>query len=375
MTKKVCFLYLDEPHNIFHSISLAHAMVESGKYRVDLICTLRNFEFIQSYFEPKFLSILNIITVRPHWHITMPHFYEIKLQFRKSIFIKYKNKFSNYSAIFCSVYNDLELRNTRPHSSGSKLIFVNHGVSNDMNYSYDDSIKQFDFILISGRKEQRIRKEKNQLTQDNNAVVGYLKYDFCKQLQIQNPFQETDKIILYNPHWRRELSSFYSHGVRILEYFASQDKYKLIFAPHSLLLVRNRSLRTKIKRFIDSNSIHIDYSSTALSDMSYTKAAHLYLGDISSQALEFLLHNKRPCLYLKTANTKMNINDYHSWQTGKIVEGNFDIELELSQAFTSHRTLYKNKQAELVDEVFSVEKKSATQRAFLAVDSYLTNNK
>jgi CDP-glycerol glycerophosphotransferase (TagB/SpsB family) len=63
----------------------------------------------------------------------------------------------------------------------------------------------------------------------------------------------------------------------------------------------------------------VDLSSDRLVDMSYTAAADIYLGDVSSQVYEFLL-TPRPCLFVNAHGVEWkNDPDYAHWQLGEVV--------------------------------------------------------
>lgn len=372
MRKKLCFLYLDEPHNIFHSISIAQELSLHNEYQIDILCTERNRKFIEQNFDSTFLRNIKVKTLRPHWHFSIPHYLEIKLQFRKSIFLKYRNALKEYDAFICCLYNDHILKNRLGNKWNGQLIFAGHGIANNTNYSYNSEIKNFDLILVAGNKEQAARLEMGHINEQNHQLIGYVKYDLCKTLRHIRPFSATDKVVLYNPHWRNDLTSFHKYGEQILDFFLRTKTYKLVFAPHSLLLVRNRNLKNSFKKYANSENIIIDYSSSNLSDMTYTKSADLFLGDVSSQALEFLLHKKRPCLFLKNDSPSLTIESIHSWQAGKVIEGKLDLEKELEHAFSSHEAEYMEIQNDLVNEIFSINNSSPTTRAAEAIRNFIS---
>src|SRR3546814_12838249 len=72
---------------------------------------------------------------------------------------------------------------------------------------------------------------------------------------------------------------------------------------------------------MDMPNMHIDLGSVRSIDMSYTMAADIYLGDVSSQLSEFML-KPRPCLFLNPRGKNWN-NDanYLSWTLGPVIAG------------------------------------------------------
>ena len=141
-------------------------------------------------------------------------------------------------------------------------------------------------------------------------MVGYPKFDLIAPQPELLPMQANGrKTVLYNPHVSPHLSSWYDDGLDVLEFFLHSTDYNLIFAPHVMLFERPLALtidklcvrRTGIvpSRYLEAPNIHVDFNSRACTDMTYTLAADLYLGDVSSQVYEFLLR-PRPCLFINS---------------------------------------------------------------------------
>ncbi len=82
--------------------------------------------------------------------------------------------------------------------------------------------------------------------------------------------------------------------------------------------------------------VHSDLDSFAMVDGSYTAAADLYLGDTSSQVIEFLAR-PRPCVFLndKCVDWKSR-SDYLMWQAGEVVQTLDDVLPALARAPARH---------------------------------------
>ena len=370
--KKICFLYIDEPYNIYHSISIAIELHNSHQADVSIFCTERNYNTVSNTLKDYNTSGLKIKIIRPFWHITLPHYLEIKLQFRYFLYSRYRKILSNFDGIVCSLYNDLLLKKFLSDNSKAKLIFAGHGVAN-RSYSYDDKIKDFDYLLLSGQKEKEIRQSLNQLSKYNHSIIGYVKHDICKNTEVVNPFSNDKPIVFYNPHWLKEYSSFYKFGFSILEQFAKQDKYNLICAPHSLLTTRNKAIIPKIMGYHKNQNIHIDLGSKSCHDMSYIKISDIYLGDISSQALEFLLHKKRPCLYIDINGQDGSKSEFHSWELGDIITDADSIITKLDDAKENHKSVYLKAQETSLEKLFYTGDKTASEIAASAIIDYLSS--
>ena len=346
-------------------------MSKNKEVSVDILCTERNIAQVDNIIKEKNASNINVQIIRPFWHFTLPHYLEIKLQHRYFLYKKYKKQLSDYDVIVCSLYNDLMLKQFI--SSRPKLIFAGHGIAN-RSYSYDDQIKQFDFILLAGNKEKEIRTSLNQLKDGCYSVTGYVKYEMCKDLITEKIFNNNNPTVFYNPHWLKEYSSFYNHGVSILDQFADNKDYNLICAPHSLLTTRNKSLISTIKKYSKYENIHIDLGSQNCHDMTYLKISDIYLGDISSQALEFLLHKKRPCIYIDVNQLNIDKYEFHSWELGEVVSNSDNIFETINKSNTLHQSKYTVLQMELLKKLFHNESISPSELAAQSIYNYLTSN-
>ena len=136
----------------------------------------------------------------------------------------------------------------------------------------------------------------------------------------------------------------------------------LIFAPHALLTKRNFMLRRRLKPYEKCTNIHMDYGSNYSHDFSYVKVADIYLGDVSSQALEFCLLEPRKCIFI---DVKQNTgNHYISWGLGDVHSNSFNIANALRQIDASYDDPYKVKQKRIIDEVFTIPKEKTSTEKF-----------
>jgi CDP-glycerol glycerophosphotransferase (TagB/SpsB family) len=250
------------------------------------------------------------------------------------------------------------------------LVFADHGLSN-RSYSFDTKIKAFDLFFLFGEKERKIREALGQLQSNKHAVIGFPKYDLLKNLPQKQFFKNNNPCILYNPHWQNELSSFFAFGEKILDFFATSPNYNLIFAPHSLLLVRNKKLWFKLLKYRNHANILIDWGSESSNDMSYTKAADLYLGDISSQALEFVLIKERPCLFLDAHQLLQEKDQLISWQLGPVIATVDEFEHSIQNAISTHLEEYAAIQSKIVEAMIFKSEQSASNLAAAAISDLL----
>ena len=78
--------------------------------------------------------------------------------------------------------------------------------------------------------------------------------------------------------------------------------------------------------------MHIDLGSHKSTDMSYTREADIYLGDVSSQVYEFL-SGPKPCVFIGSENVKWRDNpDYAHWSYGPVCHSVSQVMDALEQA-------------------------------------------
>jgi len=201
-----------------------------------------------------------------------------------------------------------------------KMIHIPHGAG-DRAKSYDPRIAHFDHVIVAGPKDKRRMIEMGVVTEENCTVSGYLKTQTLKSLFPERAplFDNGKPVVLYNPHFDKTLSSWWKYGRKLLEAFAAQDDYNLVFAPHIRLFTSgSQTERESLEAYGQPEHIIVDLGSEKSTDMTYTSGADIYVGDVSSQVYEFL-GKPKPCLFL--AHSKINWEtdpDYAHWQYGPV---------------------------------------------------------
>jgi hypothetical protein len=263
---------------------------------------------------------------------------------------------------------------------GLRLIHTRHGAG-DRAIGFDKSSAGFDHVLVSGPKvRERLIREAG-VAPERLSTVGYPKFDLMPELPPRLPFQQNGKpTVLYNPHVSPHLSSWYRHGRAVLEHFVKDDRYNLIFAPHVMLFHRRYVLtidRLRVdrpglicERVLAAPNIHVDLGSRACTDMTYTSAADIYLGDVSSQVYEFL-HRPRPCLFLDSHGTDWQGDaNFAHWQAGEVIGDADNLGSALDRAIAQHGR-YRPVQVELFKRSFDLTKEPSASRAARALLSTL----
>lgn len=258
----------------------------------------------------------------------------------------------------------------------TNLTFINvrHGAG-DREGSFDDRSGEFDFTLLPGQKYVDRLNERGFLRPNAYMVVGWPKFEVVRGLAPETPrfFDNPNPVVVYAPHFDETVSSWQPWGLQVLDFFAAHREYNLIFAPHVVLFKRSKKHHAVLpKRYGTLPNIRIDTRSPALSDMTYMRAADIYLGDVSSQVYEFLL-NPRPCVFLNGHQVPWRDNPYYvHWTLGQVVEEvRTDLGPALEQAFPTHPD-FLPKQCEAFAYTFHTEPDStAAQRGATAIAAFL----
>ncbi|MDB5445720.1 MAG: hypothetical protein JWQ97_1037 [Phenylobacterium sp.] len=270
------------------------------------------------------------------------------------------------------------LLKTRHGLDRLRIVHTRHGAG-DRAIGFDPASRRFDHVLASGRKiADRLTAEAG-VDPRAISIVGYPKFDIVpppKRLPLQANGKPT---VLYNPHASPHLSSWYAQGRSVLDYFRGNPDYNLIFAPHVMLFARPVTvsidrLRVAVPGRIDpalhaEPNILIDLGSAACTDMTYTSAADIYLGDVSSQVYEFL-REPRPCVFLDP-NRRAYADDpnFAHWKAGRVITEVADLDRALREATRTHADYLPTQQA-LFDYSFDLTDERSCDRAARAVRQF-----
>lgn len=252
------------------------------------------------------------------------------------------------------------------------MVHTRHGAG-DRAIGFDKASAGFDHVLCSGEKIRRRLVAEAGLDPETISIVGYPKFDMVRGSGRTRQIERKRPVVLYNPHPSPHLSSWYEHGRAVLDFFLNRDDRELIFAPHVMLFERpfvvtidkltiNRAGSID-KRFLHGDNIHIDLGSRASTDMSYTMAADIYLGDASSQVYEFLLR-PRPCIFLNTHGIEWQGDpNFAHWRAGEVISHPSELSAALDRAEQLHQSRYRAVQEQMFAESFDLNGRPSSERA------------
>ena len=353
----IAFVYIEEPFFVYHSVGLAIELDKRKEHTISIFYNYKNESMLREVLPEN--HGIKLIKVAPIWRIPLPVYFEIKLAHHISIYKRYKKQFAEQDVIVSNMYADLKIKEVIAPEK-NLMVYTSHGVAN-RKYSFNDIVKQYDFILCSSHKEVECRREKGQIDANNYCVGGYLKLDIAKPDK-EKVFSNDNEVVLYNPHWDKKLTSFFKYGFEILDYFKGHPNMNLIFAPHSLLTKRNLLLRWRLKSYKKYPNIHMDFGSKKSHNFSYLLNTDIYIGDVSSQALEFCLFGLRKCIFIDVNNK--NDMEYISWKLGPVFSDEFTMEDALSEVAKTYDDSFKEKQQRILDTAFTIPKDKTSTEAF-----------
>lgn len=256
------------------------------------------------------------------------------------------------------------------------IVHTRHGAG-DRAIGFDKASAGFDHVLCSGPKIRNRLIAEAGVDPDAISIVGYPKFDLVRGREGVDFLPTVEKTVLYNPHPSPHLSSWYRQGHEVFEYFLGNPRYGLIFAPHVMLFQRSFVVtvdRLSIDRpgripprFLRGDNIKIDLGSRASTDMTYTLASDIYLGDASSQVYEFLLR-QRPCIFLNThRHDWAGDPNFRHWHAGEVITSPEQLPAALARAEDLHETRYRKVQEELFAESFDLTGTPSSVRAAKAI--------
>lgn len=256
-----------------------------------------------------------------------------------------------------------------------KFVWIPHGAG-DRSVGFRAVMRGFDLVLLSGAKVRDRMLAAGLITPDNHVIVGYPKFDTIDDAPLPRLFDNDRPTVLYNPHFDPLLSSWYTMGEDVIAWFAGQADYNLVVAPHVMLAQRRlhasvehrvvRWRRDVAERYRELPHIRVDMGSEASVDMTYTRAADIYLGDASSQIYEWIVR-PRPAIFLDASSADWKNNpDFAHWQLGEVIRDVGALPGALDRAVRQPDRFRAAQQAALA-ATFSLTDQPASARAAAAI--------
>lgn len=320
MTRSVAFLYLGGPHQVFHA---APAAAELARGHPDV--TVANFvagersaELVRRVYAAYDAPAPDIRPFDTPWWGELAATVSGRASARKlPTLFDHRRVLAGFDAIVTAECASTALRRMGLHDR--VMVLIPHGAG-DRAISVEPRMALFDQVLVAGPKNAERMVAEGVVAADRCAEVGYLKLDLMQRLREQRAplFANGRPTVLYNPHFKRELSSL-PVAREVIAAFRAQDRFNLVFAPHIRSFEdAGAAQRAAWAALAVEDRIIVDLGSDRLLDMSYAIGADIYLGDVSSQVYEFLA-DPRPCVFIDAHRVAWQGDpSYAFWQLGDV---------------------------------------------------------
>lgn len=316
MIREIAFLAISQAHQYLHWLPAALRLASRPDVRVTVLVSSRaGHDFIKSYDPEGRLSIEQLWapSLRTHGLFTPP--------LRASTLLLNAKKISRYPTIVTTEVTSSLLRQLPGFNS--TMIHLKHGAG-DREGSYNPKHAGFDLTLVNGPKDKQRLVERGLGRADNVRVVGYGKFEIVRTPS-EPLFPDNRPIVFYNSHFDRKLGTWTRHGREIVRALETIPGWNFVVAPH----VKTRGGRT-IRS--DAPNVIVDRGSVRSIDMTYTQAAAVYIGDISSQVYEFV-RTPRPCIFLNLDRVDWRSDPaYSHWKLGQVIESVDELPVALGRA-------------------------------------------
>lgn len=236
-------------------------------------------------------------------------------------------------AIVCAEQTSLWLPRIFPFLR-SRFFKTSHGVGSMS--ARDDPRRRAVRKLLVPSELEKATYTKRGYPDGKIVVTGYTKSAFRALAQPRRLFADDKPVIVYAPHWQRQRSSWWAWGRQIVDMLGHQRQFNAIIAPHQRLVEKDPAIREILATVAPMSHIHTDLDSFAMVDGTYMAAADIYLGDTSSQIVEFLMR-PRPCVFLNAGAIDWRATDDHEfWECGEVVARPDQLMAALHQAQSRH---------------------------------------
>jgi hypothetical protein len=366
---RVAFLYNAQNHQLLHSLPVACELSRLSDMTVVVLArTQEQLELARQLarFYPENRLVYEMLCPAPP---IARRFRSDSKSIKKAALLVNLFRFNSFDALVVPERTSVKLQKygvTRP-----KYIHSFHGASGHDRVA-DERLGKFDLLLApSARRLERIVAVTGAQPR-RAAVIGYAKLDLVRRMaKSRVRLLKNDRpTILYNPHHWPDKSSWHILGRRILEHFKENQVFNLIFAPHVRLFDPPDRQASEFAEFLALEHMLVDLGSERSIDMTYTIAADIYLGDVSSQVFEFVLH-PRPCIFLNPRGLEWSDDpDFASWKLGRVVGDLQELDAALA-TLALWQPQYESVQRDATVTNFPELGTPAPLRGALAIASFL----
>lgn len=369
MRRPIAFLFLGETLLIPHLFPIVEALSEISGTDIDLWTSTSLHEaLLRSWIPPNATSRIRIRHAPGFRHLPDGHDRNIHLRAKLPMLARLSRHLRKSEAVVCAEQTSLWLPMLLP--SMPPFVKTSHGVGSMS--ARDDRRRHVPALtLVPSERERQTYLDRN-MDPSRIFATGYIKSSFRQRTHSQLPFSDGRPVILYTPHWQPHRSSWPLWGRQIVDALAAQSEFNVVLAPHQRLVEHAPELRDVLIAAASLPHVHCDIDSFATVDGSYTDACDLYLGDTSSQVVEFLT-NPRPCVFLNPQGADWrNSPAFDQWHCGEVVECLEEVMPAVRRAASLHDK-FKDRQVEFAASSLGDTSGHAPRRAAELILSLVSN--
>lgn len=337
---RVLFLYLAEGHHVFHSFPAAAALARKDDLEVWTATTNEDQRRqIARLSEAYGVSLQSVDLDPPAWMKPLAKlnsdFHDAKLP----RLFRHRNALRRFDAVVAAERTSTALK--RFGVTEPLLVHIPHGAG-DRAVGFEPRIALFDHVLLHTPKNAPRMLSEGLVRPGDYDVCGYAKFEAVETLypKPKRFFENNRRTVLYNPHFDAELGSWRRMGPALVEAILERTDYNLILAPHVRLMRRASAAERKRWSARRTDRLLVDPGSDASYDMSYARAADIYLGDVSSQVYEFIIR-PRPCVFLSRDGISRPENPDYAFHAFGEVAGDVETALEAMERADDHHSRYR----------------------------------
>ncbi|HXH00389.1 MAG TPA: glycosyl transferase [Sphingomicrobium sp.] len=352
----IAFLAVAQVHQHLHWLPAALRLAREPGVRVTVLASSRaGIEFVRGYDPEGILRLrwLPTPSLRRDGLFTPPK--------RRLTLLLYHREIGRFSTIVTTETTSAVLR--RVPGFRSRMIHLKHGAG-DREGGYNPKHAAFDLTLVNGPKDKQRLIERGLGTDANVKIVGYAKFELAPTATLP-PFADDLPLALYNPHFDPAVSSWFAAREGLVQAMASISGWNFVIAPH-----------VKLKRAEGpgptSGNIFFDPGSRASIDSTYTEAASIYIGDVSSQVYEFL-RRPRPCIFINTHRVDWRGDEHYAhWHLGQVIERPEELGPALERA-AALQPVFEPLQREATKRSLDPSPEPASERQARAILDFVRN--
>ena len=351
-TYRVAILFVGGMHQALHIAPVALALAQMGNPVTAFVPVAPDKDELQRLFEILGNAPITITVMQtPSLVETLLAWRWFKIPAKVIRLLFWNRQIRGHDAILAAERTSTILKQMPGRTP--PMIHIPHGAG-DRAKGFEPRHALYDHVIAAGPKVRRRLIAQGGVKPEDCTVAGAIKIVACRQLHRRDARQLFDNdrpIILYNAHFDHSLSSWNRFAHALIDAVIAGGRYNLIVAPHA------RMFQTASKSQCDvwraravAGRVIVDLDSPYLSDMTYTNAAQIYLGDVSSQVYEFSTE-PRPCIFIDAHGVIWRDNpDYAMWQFGPVCSDITQIMAALGNAQASHAD-YITVQREMVTDI------------------------